>query len=90
VQATLLAVLNLLLSISIIGVCLVADPPERRSLAVGNVHMSTSCSPAMSQEFDEGIAPLHNFWYTRAFNIRSGRSNRPGVCDGLLGCSYDL
>jgi tetratricopeptide (TPR) repeat protein len=33
---------------------------------VGHVHMGTSCSPSVSGDFDQALALLHNFWYTRA------------------------
>jgi hypothetical protein len=33
---------------------------------VGHVHMDISCSPSVSGDFDQALALLHNFWYTRA------------------------
>jgi len=33
---------------------------------LGKVHMPTSCSPAVSIDFDRALALLHNFWYARA------------------------
>lgn len=33
---------------------------------VGHVHMDTSCSPSVSADFDQALALLQNFWYTRA------------------------
>jgi len=33
---------------------------------LGRVHMDTSCSPAVSPDFDRALALLHNFWYARA------------------------
>jgi tetratricopeptide (TPR) repeat protein len=33
---------------------------------LGRVHMDTSCSPAVSADFDRALALLHNFWYARA------------------------
>jgi hypothetical protein len=32
----------------------------------GRAHMDTSCSPAVTAEFDRALALLHNFWYSRA------------------------
>ena len=34
---------------------------------LGRAHMETSCSPAVSVDFDRALALLHNFWYARAF-----------------------
>ena len=34
---------------------------------LGRAHMETSCSPAVSVDFDRALALLHNFWYVRAF-----------------------
>jgi len=67
-RASLGVVLNLVLGFASIGVCLAVDVPEPASSAVGHAHMDTSCSPAMSLKFDEGIALLHNFWYPRALS----------------------
>jgi hypothetical protein len=33
---------------------------------LGLAHMQTSCSPAVSVDFDRALALLHNFWYARA------------------------
>lgn len=41
--------------------------PER----LGKVHFGTSCSTAVGQEFDRGVALLHSFWFSagiQAFN----------------------
>jgi hypothetical protein len=38
-----------------------------RSEGLGRAHMQTSCSPAVSIDFDSALALLHNFWYARAF-----------------------
>src|SRR5215469_2100365 len=67
-HATLRMMLSLLLVFASIGVCLAVDAPQPASSAVGHVHMDTSCGPAMSVKFDEGIALLHNFWYPRALS----------------------
>src|SRR5262249_61891926 len=34
---------------------------------LGRAHMDISCAAAAAQEFDKGLALLHNFWYVRAF-----------------------
>jgi hypothetical protein len=31
---------------------------------LGRVHFSTSCSPAVQNEFDRGVALLHSFWFS--------------------------
>jgi tetratricopeptide (TPR) repeat protein len=67
-RTTLRVVLNLLLVFSSIGVCLAGDAPQPQSSPVGHAHMDTSCLPAVSLKFDEGIALLHNFWYSRALS----------------------
>ena len=67
-RAILRAALNLLLAFASIGVCLAGDAPEPASSAVEHAHMDTSCLPAVSLKFDEGIALLHNFWYPRALS----------------------
>jgi hypothetical protein len=33
---------------------------------LGRAHMETSCASAVSPEFDQSLALLHNFWYARA------------------------
>jgi hypothetical protein len=35
---------------------------------MGHAHMDISCSPAVSSDFDTGLALLHNFWYSRALS----------------------
>ena len=67
-RTTAFVAFTLLLVFSSIGVCLAADAPELASSAVGHAHMDTSCLAAVSLEFDEGIALLHNFWYPRALS----------------------
>lgn len=39
------------------------SPPEE---GLGQAHMQTSCSPAVTAKFDRALALLHNFWYARA------------------------
>jgi hypothetical protein len=67
-RATLSMVLNLFLAFSSSGACLAAEAPQPASSAVGHAHLDTSCSRAISLKFDEGIALLHNFWYSRALS----------------------
>src|SRR5215471_5830986 len=44
------------------------EPPSAGSEeGLGQAHMRTSCSPAVSVDFDRALALLHNFWYARAF-----------------------
>jgi tetratricopeptide repeat protein len=35
---------------------------------LGRVHFSTSCSPAVQNEFDRGVALLHSFWFSAAID----------------------
>ena len=39
---------------------------------LGTVHFTTSCSPAVAQDFDHGIALLHSFWYSAAIEAFTG------------------
>ncbi len=43
-------------------------PPER----LGTVHFNTSCSKAVSAEFDRAAALLHSFWWNAAIDAYSG------------------
>jgi len=44
------------------------EPPSAPSEeGLGRAQMQTSCSPAVSRDFDRALALLHNFWYARAF-----------------------
>ena len=46
---------------------------------LGTVHFSTSCSQAVAQDFDHGIALLHSFWYSAAIEAFTGvLKNDPG------------
>jgi hypothetical protein len=46
--------------------------------------METSCSPAVSVDFDRALALLHNFWYVRAFE----RFNRVAKNDPECAMAY--
>jgi len=46
--------------------------------------METSCSPAVSVDFDRALALLHNFWYVRAFE----RFNQVAKNDPECGMAY--
>jgi tetratricopeptide (TPR) repeat protein len=35
---------------------------------LGRAHLQTSCAPTVNGDFDRGLALLHNFWYSRAFD----------------------
>lgn len=35
---------------------------------LGTVHFATSCSPAVEQAFDRGVALLHSFWFSAAID----------------------
>jgi len=51
-----------------VGACFAANVDDQTNLGVGHVHMTTSCSSALSATFDTGLALLHNFWYPRALS----------------------
>lgn len=38
------------------------SPPDR----LGKVHFETTCTPAVKEEFDRGVALLHSFWFSAA------------------------
>src|SRR5438876_1000855 len=40
--------------------------PAQAKGGFGDVHMDTSCSPALAADFDAALALLHNSWYKRA------------------------
>jgi len=64
------------------------DSHEPRSAiseeGLGRAHMETSCSPAVSVDFDRALALLHNFWYVRAFE----RFNQVAKNDPECGMAY--
>ncbi len=37
--------------------------------SLGAVHFATSCSKAVAQEFDRGVALLHSFWFSAAIDV---------------------
>ena len=39
---------------------------------LGTVHFATSCSTAVAQEFDRGVALLHSFWFSAAIDAFNG------------------
>ena len=46
---------------------------------LGTVHFATSCSKAVAQEFDRGVALLHSFWFSAAIEAFNGvLKNDPG------------
>jgi hypothetical protein len=42
--------------------------PARR---LGKVHFSTTCAPAVQDDFDRGVAQLHSFWFSAAIDTFS-------------------
>src|SRR6516165_9674300 len=58
--------LSLLMTKTSLAWC--ASNRDLQSLGMGHVHMSISCLPAVSRNFDIGVALLHNFWYSRALS----------------------
>jgi tetratricopeptide (TPR) repeat protein len=50
----------------------------------GQVHMETSCAPAVAAKFDKALALLHNFWYVRA----SERFNQVATSDPGCAMAY--
>ncbi|GAC1419011.1 MAG: hypothetical protein NVSMB5_10710 [Candidatus Velthaea sp.] len=53
------------------------QPP---TTGLGNVHMQTSCRPALAQKFDLALALLHNFWYARALQAFNEISTADPQC----------
>jgi len=47
---------------------------------LGQVHMATSCAPAVSGDFDRALALLHNFWYARALEAFKAVIRRDPEC----------
>jgi hypothetical protein len=46
---------------------------------LGTVHFATSCNPAVTREFDRGVALLHSFWFSAAIDAFNGViKNDPG------------
>lgn len=46
---------------------------------LGTVHFANSCSTAVAQEFDRGVALLHSFWFSAAIDAFNGvLKNDPG------------
>ena len=39
---------------------------------LGTVHFATSCSTAVAQDFDRGVALLHSFWFSAAIDAFNG------------------
>ena len=39
---------------------------------LGTVHFATSCSTAVSEDFDRGVALLHSFWFSAAIDAFNG------------------
>jgi hypothetical protein len=56
------------------------DAHEHGGNGFGNVHMETSCAPAVSADFDRALALLHNFWYARALEAFLGVIRRDPGC----------
>ena len=44
----------------------VSEEQDGAAAAIGDVHFSTSCTPAAQQQFDRAVAILHSFWYEEA------------------------
>jgi tetratricopeptide (TPR) repeat protein len=53
---------------------------ERPIAGLGHAHMDTSCSSAVSADFDRALALLHNFWYVRALEAFREVAQRDPDC----------
>jgi hypothetical protein len=67
-QKIFVSSLGLLLFFTKTSLAWCASNRDLQSLGMGHVHMSISCLPAVSRNFDIGVALLHNFWYSRALS----------------------
>jgi tetratricopeptide (TPR) repeat protein len=54
------------LALSLLLLLPTAQSAAQHRHGFGQVHMETSCAPAVSGDFDQALALLHNFWYARA------------------------
>jgi tetratricopeptide (TPR) repeat protein len=53
---------------------------------LGTVHFANSCSKAVAQEFDRGVALLHSFWFSAAIDAFNGvLKNDPGCAMAYWG-----
>lgn len=53
-----------------------ASPPER----LGKVHFDTTCSPAVTDDFNRGMALLHSFWFSAAIETFEDVAARDPQC----------
>ena len=53
-----------------------AGSPQR----VGNVTFQTSCSPAVQQDFNRGVALLHSFWFSAAIETFTAVADKDPGC----------
>jgi hypothetical protein len=73
---------------AIVAVALLSAPPLSSQAQhdhgsptgrLGTVHFANSCSKAVAQEFDRGVALLHSFWFSAAIEaFNSVLKNDPG------------
>jgi hypothetical protein len=47
---------------------------------LGTVHFANSCSKAVAQEFDRGVALLHSFWFSAAIEAFTGVLKNDASC----------
>jgi tetratricopeptide (TPR) repeat protein len=47
---------------------------------LGTVHFATSCSPAVTKDFDRGVALLHSFWFSAAIEAFNGVLKTDPTC----------
>ncbi len=77
-----LFVLTLLLFVSARGTSALQDQHDHGGPAgrLGTVHFETSCTPAVAQEFDRGVAQLHSFWFSASIEAFNGVLKRDPAC----------
>ena len=68
------------LALSLLALLPTAQAAAQHAHGFGQVHMETSCAPAVSGEFDQALALLHNFWYDRALEAFTAVIRRDPGC----------
>jgi hypothetical protein len=84
-QKILIVGLALAVMTSALGAASVPQQPDQHvhgapAGRLGTVHFATSCTPAVQQEFDRGIALLHSFWFSAAIEAFDAVIKRDPRC----------
>jgi hypothetical protein len=80
--ATKTFVVALVLGVCVLRVFAVQDQHDHGAPTgrLGTVHFATSCSKAVAQEFDRGVALLHSFWFSAAIEAFNGVLKSDPAC----------